>query len=92
MDKLTSRIQKFSPNGDHSATVGTKGYGKLKYDWPKGIGIHPYTKNVYITEASKHRVQILTPDFTCLGKVGAEDREGKSRFGNGDGEFNTPPY
>lgn len=91
VDKINCRIQKFSPKGEYITSVGVKGHGKLQFDWPKGIGIHPYTKNVYVTEANNHRLQILTPDLEVfVGKVGAEDANGKPRCGSGDGEFNTP--
>ena len=90
VDKLNSRIQKFSSNGDHIVSVGTQGYGELNFDWPKGIGIHPYTKYVYVTEANNHRVQILKPDLTYHGMIGAKDENGKPIFGDASGEFNTP--
>ena len=90
VDKLNSRIQKFSPSGMPLVSKGTKGHGELEFDWPKAIGIHPRTKNVYVTEASNHRVQILKPDLTFLRKIGATDQEGKPRLGAGIGEFNTP--
>ena len=90
VDKLNSRIQKFSPSGRHLVSVGAKGQGALEFDWPKAIGIHPYTKNVYVTEANNHRVQILKPDLTFLRKIGATDKKGNPRLGAGAGEFNTP--
>ena len=91
VDKLNSRIQKFTPSGEVLlASVGKKGHGVLEFDWPKGIGIHPQTKNVYVTEANNHRVQILKPDLTFLRKISAVDKEGKPRMGAGDGEFNLP--
>ena len=90
VDKMNSRIQKFSPNGEHLASVGKKGNGKLEFDWPKAISIHPHTKNVYVTEANNHRVQILTPDLTFIRMIGAVDEEGKPRMGKGYGEFNIP--
>ena len=49
VDKVNSRIQKFSPSGKHLASVGKKGDGELEFDWPKSISIHPRTKNVYVT-------------------------------------------
>ena len=90
VDKMNSRIQKFSPSGEHLASVGKKGNGKLEFDWPKAISIHPRTKNVYVTEANNHRVQILTPDLTFIRMIGAVDGEGRPRMGTGDGEFNIP--
>ena len=44
VDKLNSRIQKFSPDGKHVASVGTMGGGELEFDWPKGVGIHPHSR------------------------------------------------
>ena len=55
VDKMNSRIQKFSPSGEHLASVGKKGNGELEFDWPKAISIHPHTKNVYVTEANNHK-------------------------------------
>ena len=90
VDKMNSRIQKFSPSGEHLASVGKKGNGKLEFDWPKAISIHPRTKNVYVTEAINHRVQILTQDLAFIRMIGAVDGEGKPRMGKGYGEFNIP--
>ena len=90
VDKVNSRIQKFSPSGKHLASVGKKGNGELEFDWPKSISIHPRTKNVYVTEANNYRVQILKPDLTFVHKFGAVDKEGKPRMGTGSGEFNIP--
>ena len=90
VDKMNSRIQKFTPNGEHLASIGKEGHGALEFDWPKAISIHPQTKNVYVTEANNHRVQILKPDLTFLRKIGAVDKEGKPRKGTGVGEFNIP--
>ena len=90
VDKMNSRIQKFSPSGEHLASVGKKGNGELEFDWPKAISIHPRTKNVYVTEVNNHRVQILTPDLTFIRMVGAVDGEGRPKMGKGYGEFNMP--
>ena len=90
VDKMNSRIQKFSSSGEHLASVGKKGNGELEFDWPKAISIHPHTKNVYITEANNYRVQILTPDLTFIRMIGAVDGEGRPRMGKGCGEFNLP--
>lgn len=90
VDKLNSRIQKFSPSCKHLASVGKKGYGPLEFDWPKAISIHPHTRNVYVTEANNHRVQILKPDLTFIRMIGAVDKDGKPKMGTGEGEFNTP--
>jgi DNA-binding beta-propeller fold protein YncE len=90
VDKLNSRIQKFSPSGEHLASVGKKGNGELEFDWPKSVSIHPHTKNVYVTEANNHRVQILKPDLTFFHMFGAVDSEGRPRMGKGNGEFNLP--
>ena len=90
VDKLNYRIQKFSPSGKHLASVGKKGDGELEFDWPKSISIHPRTKNVYVTEANNYRVQILKPDLTFFRMFGAVDKEGKPKWGTGNGEFNIP--
>ena len=90
VDKLNYRIQKFSPSGEHLASVGKKGHGPLEFDWPKAISIHPHTKNVYVTEANNHRVQILKPDLTFIHMFGAVDKDGKPRMGRESGEFNIP--
>ena len=90
VDKLNSRIQKFSPSGKHLASAGKRGDGELEFNWPKAISIHPHTRNVYVTEANNHRVQILAPDLTFIRMFGAVDKEGKPRMGTGEGEFNIP--
>ena len=91
VDKENARIQKFSSTGEWLASAGSKGYGDLEFNWPKGIGIHPHSKNVYVTEISEnHRVQILKPDLSFLGKIGAKDSNGRPRKGSDVKEFNIP--
>ena len=63
-DGKNHRIQKFTSNGVFIQSVGTHGRGKLEFDFPVGIGVHPHTKLIYVTENKNNRIQVLNPDLT----------------------------
>ena len=82
-DRSNHRIQKFSPQGMILKTVGKHGRKSLEFDWPSGMGIHPLSKKLYVTEsASNHRVQVLDASLHHVTMFGGP--------GNGDGKLNQP--
>ena len=65
----------FTPEGKFTRSVGTFGSGPLQFDEPMGIGIHPITKHIFITEYRNHRIQVLSSDLefvTCYGSEGSD--------------------
>ena len=79
-DGKNHRIQKFTPEGDYMTEVGKHGTESLEFNFPVGIGIHPLTKMIYVTENRNHRIQILYPNLTHFASIG----------GSGHDQFNEP--
>ena len=77
-DKKNDRIQKFNHKGVYITTVGKKSTKPGEFHFPVGIGIHPKTKKIFVTEEKNHRIQILNPDLTFYRFV--------------DGIFNEPKH
>ena len=64
-DQNNYRIQKFNSRGEH---IGNHNIiHSLKLGLPVGIGIHPHTKMIYVTDTKHHCVQILHPNLTYSG-------------------------
>ena len=52
-------------------------------NWPKGIGIHPLSKKIYVADDRNHVIKIIDPDSLSLEKsIGGE--------GTDDGQFKNP--
>ena len=66
-DGKNHRIQNFSYDGQFNSLVGRQGTKQLEFDFPVGIGSHPRTKMIYVTENKNNRIQILNPDLTFFG-------------------------
>ena len=66
-DTGNGRIEKFSPTGAFSSTIGTKGAGNGQLGAPNGIAVDR-KGNVYIADAGNHRVQKLAPDGTLVAE------------------------
>ena len=73
------RIQKFSPDGSCTQSVGKNGTRSLQFRKPYGIAIHPHTKKIYVADAYNHRIQILNEDLSFSSSFGKK--------GSGKGEF-----
>ena len=65
-DSGNHRIQKFTAEGKCLKLVGTRGSGRLQFNCPLDIAIHPCNCKVYIVDKNR-RVQILNPDLTYAG-------------------------
>ena len=81
-DYNNHRIQQFSSTGKHLKTVGTKGSGRLQFNRPVGITVHPHTHKVYVADTYNHRIQVLNSDLTYSSSFGSK--------GSNRGEFNSP--
>ena len=81
-DNYNYRIQQFSSTGKHLKTVGRKGNGRLQFNQPGGITVHPHTHKVYVADTDNHRIQVLNSDLTYSSSFGSK--------GSNRGEFNCP--
>ena len=82
-DQKNGRIQKFNSRGKYITKVnGNRDTHSLELGQPVGIGIHPHTKMIYVTDIKYHRVQILDPDLNYSGSFGSK--------GKGNGLFDQP--
>ena len=77
-----NQIQKFTSDGKFITAVGKHSDGQLKFYTPRGIGIQPHTKKVYVVDLDSHRIQILNPDLTFSSSFGSR--------GSDNGQFNNP--
>jgi tripartite motif-containing protein 2/3/tripartite motif-containing protein 71 len=82
-DQKNGRIQKFNSRGEYITKVnGNHNTHSLELGQPVGIGIHPHTKMIYVTDIKYHRVQILDPDLNYSSSFGSK--------GEGNGLFDQP--
>ena len=65
--------------GDGIDTIGQS----IELKWPKGIGIHPVSKKIYVADDRNHVIKIIDPDSLRLEKsIGGK--------GSGDGQLKNP--
>ena len=82
-DQKNNRIQKFNSRGEYMTKVnGNHEIHSLELGLPVGIGIHPLTKMIYVTDTKHHRVQILHLNLNYSGSFGS--------YGKGNGLLNQP--
>ena len=82
IDVGNCRLLKFSPKGDLTAAVGSKGNGPGQFTWPMGIHVNDSIGKMYVVDGLAHCVHILNSDLTYSSKFGS--------LGSGDGQFNSP--
>ena len=68
-------ISLFTLEGKFIKSHGKQGNGPLQFNKPMGIGIHPITKNIYVTEYKNHRIQILSPEFEFVTSFGSKGKD-----------------
>ena len=81
-DYFNHRIQQFSPTSKRLKTIGKEGNGRLQFNHPVGIAVHPHTHKIYVADISNHRIQVLNSDLTYSSSFGS--------CGSNRGEFNYP--
>ena len=74
------RIQKLTFEGDCVKSVGSSktGNGRLKFNDPTGITVHPTTGQIFIPDTNNHRIQVLNKDLTyshSFGKKGSSPEQ-----------------
>ena len=75
-------IQQFSSTGKHLKTVGTLGSGRLQFQFPVGITVHPHTHKVYVADQVNDRIQVLNSDLIYSSSFGSK--------GSNNGKFDWP--
>ena len=73
-------IKKFTASGKFVASVGREGNNRMEFKRPTGIGVHPHTSKVYVTDAQNHRIQILNPDLSFCGMFNGGSGEGRLAY------------
>ena len=76
------RLQKLTFEGDCVKSVGSSktGNGRLQFDDPRGITVHPTTGQIFIADTNNHRIQVLNKDLTyshSFGKKGSSPEQFK---------------
>ena len=75
VDSDNHHLRKFTLGGKEIAAVGKQGSGKLQFNRPNDLGVHPSTGQVFITEDWNCRVQVLKEDLSfshVFGKNGTK--------------------
>ena len=70
-------------SGECLKSVGGKGEGKLQFNTPTSIAVHP-TGMVIIADSKNYRIQVLFPDLSFSHMFGSQ--------GNEPGQFNGSTY
>ena len=82
-DSWNYRINKFTSHGNFITAVGEKDKKhSIEFDNPRGIGVHPCTRKVYVADCCNHPIQILNPDLTFSSSFGSH--------GSDNGQFKYP--
>ena len=64
-------ISKFTLDGKFIKMVGEMGSNALEFKRPMGVGVHPYTTQVYVADCENRRIQILNSDLTFSNSFGS---------------------
>ena len=80
--EFSSRVNKFSSNGEFVASVGSKGSGNLQFIGPIGICYNRRDNNLYVPDQCNHRIQVLSTELKFVRCFGTR--------GNGNGQLQNP--
>ena len=74
------RLQKLTFEGDCVKSVGSSktGNGRLQFNTPIGITVHPTTGQIFIADTFNHRIQVLNKDLNyshSFGKKGSSPEQ-----------------
>ena len=60
------RLQKLTTDGVCVKSVGkcTSGSGRLQFNYPRGIAVHPTTGHIFVADSLNHRIQVFNNDLT----------------------------
>ena len=78
------RLQKLTFRGDFVKCVGSgkAGHGRLQFNDPVGIAVHPNTGQLYIADRYNHQIQVLNNDLSYFNSFGT--------YGSAPEQFNQP--
>ena len=76
-----NQIKVFTMEGKFCTSVGQKGNGRLQFNQPSGIAVHP-SGRVFVADTNNHRIQVLHHDLTYSHMFGGEGSE--------PGQFSIP--
>ena len=63
-------ILNYQLNGKFISKIGKRGKGKLEFKWPNGLTIDESNGNIYVSDCSNNRIQILSHDFRFISQFG----------------------
>ena len=88
------RLQKLTFEGDCVKSVGSSktGNGRLKFNTPSGITVHPTTGQIFIADRWNHRIQVLNKDLTYSHSFGKEGSSPKQFINPCDVRFDNEGY
>ena len=60
------RLQKLTTDGVCVKSVGegTSGSGRLQFNYPRGIAVHPTTGQIFVADSYNNRIQVFNNDLT----------------------------
>ena len=65
-------ILNYQLNGKFNSKIGKYGKGELEFDYPRGITIDESNGNIYVSDWSNNRIQILSQDFRFISQFGKD--------------------
>ncbi len=76
------QVHKFTPNGEHLQSVGSRGSGPLQFEGPLGIVYSVKEEKIYVSDACNARIQVLNKNLTFSSTFGT--------CGSAIGQLNNP--
>ena len=65
-------ILNYQLNGKFISRIGKYGKGELKFNYPLGLTIDESNGNIYVSDYSNNRIQILSQDFRFISQFGKD--------------------
>ena len=65
-------ILNYQLNGKFISKIGKYGNGELEFNCPLGLTIHESNGNIYVSDFSNNRIQILCRDFRFISQFGKD--------------------
>lgn len=66
------QVHKFTPNREHPQSVGKQSPNLLQFNSPVGVFYNNMNQKIYVSEFSKHRIQVLNDDLTFSTTFGSQ--------------------
>ena len=65
-------ILNYQLNGKFISKIGKYGNGELEFSYPYGLTIDELNGNIYVSDCSNNRIQILSQDFPFISQFGKD--------------------